>query len=133
MTRTTTRTTRSDDREERFAPYVEAWCRRFAVQAEEDRRHAEEAWEEARQATAFLAEHYGVRRVVLFGSLPAGRFREGSDVDLAVDGLAPERFFRADGQLAWNATVPIDLKLFSDCPPSLLERIEREGVVLHER
>ena len=97
MTRTTTRTTLSEGCEERFAPYVEAWRRRFAVQAEEDRRHAEEAWEEARKATAFLAEHYGVRRVVLFGSLPAGRFREGSDVDLAVDGLAPERFFRADG------------------------------------
>lgn len=126
------RTTTPEGPDDRSAPYVEAWRRRFAEQAEADRRYAEEAWEEARKAARFLADRYGVRRVVLFGSLPAGRFRQGSDVDLAVDGLAPERFFRADAQLAWNASVPIDMKLFADCPLSLLERIDREGVVLHE-
>jgi hypothetical protein len=39
-----------------------------------------------------LKEH-GAREVYLFGSAATDKMREGSDVDLAVTGLPPERFF----------------------------------------
>jgi len=126
-----TKTTRGEY-EDRFAPYVSAWRRRWKAEEEAAFRRRSHALDEAARAARLLVEHYGVRRVVLFGSLAWGRFRSTSDVDLAVSGLAPERFFRAAGDLDREISVPIDLKLISECPPVLQQRIESEGMVLHE-
>jgi predicted nucleotidyltransferase len=49
----------------------------------------------AKAAAALKAE--GAREVYLFGSATTGMMRDDSDVDLAVAGLPPERFFRAMG------------------------------------
>jgi predicted nucleotidyltransferase len=117
---------------ERFAAFAEAWKRRARRRDEEDGRRSEEALGEARRAARILAERYSVTRVTLFGSLAWPRaFRSDSDIDLAVEGLAPEHFFRADAELAREIAFPIDLKLLSDCPPGLRERIELEGIALH--
>lgn len=117
---------------ERFAAYAAAWKRRARERETEDRRRAEEALAEARRAARILAERYGVTRVTLFGSLAWPRpFRHDSDIDLAVEGLAPEHFFRADAELAREIPFPVDLKPLPDCWPSLRERIEREGLVLY--
>jgi predicted nucleotidyltransferase len=40
----------------------------------------------------------GAREVYLFGSAATGTVGEGSDIDLAVSGLAPELFIRAMGR-----------------------------------
>ncbi|MBI3942775.1 MAG: nucleotidyltransferase domain-containing protein, partial [Chloroflexi bacterium] len=44
-----------------------------------------------------LRERFGVRQVILFGSLGGrgGPWHSQSDIDLAVAGLAPEEFFTA--------------------------------------
>jgi predicted nucleotidyltransferase len=118
-------------RRERYAPYVDAWRRRLAAQREAAEAGRARALEEARRAARILAEHYGVSRVILFGSLAWRRFGPTSDIDLAVEGLAPSRFFRADAELAREIPLPVDLKLLSECPPLLRSRIEKEGVILH--
>lgn len=58
-------------------------------------RH-QQALEAADRCKRLLVERFGARRVILFGSA-AGRgvWHERSDLDLAVEGLAPERFFAA--------------------------------------
>lgn len=127
---TTQRTT--DAGEDPHAPYIEAWKRRIAAREAADRKFAGEAMEVAREAAGRLVEGFGVERVILFGSLAGWRrFRRDSDIDLAVDGLAPQPFIRADADLAWHLSAPIDLKLLDDCPSLLRQRIEEEGVVLH--
>jgi len=60
-----------------------------------------------RAATALKAA--GAREVYLFGSTATGRLRKGSDVDMAVSGLPPERFFEALGEAADVLDVPLDL------------------------
>jgi predicted nucleotidyltransferase len=47
----------------------------------------------------FLAEKFNVRGVYLFGSLAEGFFHEGSDIDLAVEGLEPHLYFKALAEL----------------------------------
>lgn len=118
-------------RRERYAPYVDAWCRRLAAQREADETGRARALEEARRAARILVERYGVSRVILFGSLAWRRFGPASDIDLALEGLPPSRFFRADAELAREIPLPVDLKLLSECPPLLRRRIEEEGVTLH--
>lgn len=51
----------------------------------------------------------GAREVYLFGSAAKGTRREGSDVDLAVEGLPPEAFFPAMAKAARILGVPLDL------------------------
>jgi predicted nucleotidyltransferase len=125
-------TSKQGAEEDRFAPYVAAWRRRWQAEEEAVQRRRSQALAEAERAARMLVERYGVRKVVLFGSLAWGRFQMTSDVDLAADGLAPERFFRAAADLSREISVPIDLKLISDCPPVLRRRIAEEGMVLFE-
>ncbi|MBN1422323.1 MAG: nucleotidyltransferase domain-containing protein [Planctomycetes bacterium] len=74
-----------------------------------------------------LRTRYGVRRVLLFGSVARGEIHERSDVDLAVEGLDPAEFFRAAGECMDLLSLPIDLIPLEAAPPGLRERIEREG------
>lgn len=64
---------------------------------------------EAITEAARILRAQGAREVYLFGSVAAGRARDGSDVDLAVAGLPPERFFRALGLAAYALDRPLSL------------------------
>jgi len=118
--------------EDRFAPYVAAWKRRWQAEKEAVERRRSQALAEAERAARLLADRHGAKKVVLFGSLAWGRFGATSDIDLAAQGLAPERFIRADADLCREISLPVDLKLVDDCPPALRRRIAEEGVVLYE-
>ena len=60
------------------------------------------------QAVAVL-KSAGAREIYVFGSAAGGTLREHSDLDLAVSGLPPERFFKALGGAMMAAKCPIDL------------------------
>lgn len=90
---------------------------------------------DARSTAALIAkglgERYGARKVFLFGSLARGDQGQVFDIDLAVKGISPERFFEAVG-FATGQTQKwkIDLVDVDDCAGSLRDMIEKEGVVL---
>ena len=52
---------------------------------------------------------FGATDVYLFGSIAKGTFREDSDIDLAVSGIPPEKFFEAMGQAEDILNREIDL------------------------
>jgi predicted nucleotidyltransferase len=68
----------------------------------------DETRELIKRAAAALKEA-GAHEVYLFGSGVKGGLREGSDIDLAVSGLAPEKFFQAMGQIGDILQRPFDL------------------------
>ena len=51
----------------------------------------------------------GAREVYLFGPAASGSPREESDIDLAVSGLPPEKFFHAMGEAHSLLGCPMDL------------------------
>ena len=51
----------------------------------------------------------GAQEVFVFGSAATGKLREDSDVDLAVSGLPPERFFEAMGRAGDALGCTLDL------------------------
>nr|HID13681.1 nucleotidyltransferase domain-containing protein [Anaerolineae bacterium] len=96
--------------EAEVAEYRRYWHERAAREAA--RRHAValRARAEARRVAQMLVREFGASRVYLFGSLAReGRFHERSDVDLAVEGIAPERFFKAWAAADAHSGVPIEL------------------------
>jgi len=68
----------------------------------------------------------GAREVYVFGSAAAGRLRKGSDVDLAVSGLPPERFFDAMGKAQDALQYALDLVDLDEATP-FTDYLKEEG------
>lgn len=79
------------------------------------------------ELAGLLAADFGVGRVWLFGSLVWGRPDERSDIDLAVEGLPPERFIEALAALMQAAPTSIDLLRLEEAPAALRARILASG------
>lgn len=78
-----------------------------------------------------LCARYGARKVFLFGSLARGDQGPVYDIDLAVKGISPARFFEAVAFVTGQSRKwKIDLVDVDDCTGSLRDMIEKEGVVL---
>ena len=60
----------------------------------------------------------GAHEVYVFGPAASGSLRASSDVDLAVSGLPPERFFEAIGEAADILNGPWTSWTSSKTPPS---------------
>jgi predicted nucleotidyltransferase len=126
-------TPRYNDHVSEFEPYVRAWRERWARDAERDGEAAAAARALADRLAALLCERFGIRRVVLAGSLARGEFRRGSDIDLAVEGLPPGELFRAGAALEERAgDVAVDLVPIESASPEYLARLGREGIVLRD-
>ena len=82
-----------------------------------------------RKAITEIAQRYRVSRILLFGS-SADPDRKARDIDLAVEGLVPGKFFEFYGDLLWGVSRPVDLvDLTRD---SMFNRLIRaEGVLLY--
>lgn len=83
-----------------------------------------------REAISQIAARYGVRRLLLFGS-GAALDREARDIDLAVEGLPPEVFFRFYGELLFSVSRPVDLVDLSQ-DTRFTRLVRAEGVPLYE-
>lgn len=111
--------------------YKAAWRRRQAAAERAERGRAEQARTVAREAARILREEFGAERIRLFGSLARGTFGAGSDIDLAVEGIAERDLFRAQGRLLGLSTsFAIDLVDVRTARPALQRSIETEGVEL---
>lgn len=77
---------------------------------------------------AALLKDAGAREVYVFGSVAAGRAGEGSDVDLAVAGLPPERFFPVMARLADLFDRTVDLVDLDDSTP-FITYLRRKGLL----
>ncbi len=89
---------------------------------------------EAYQVACDLAARMGsedasLRRVVLFGStLPGRRYREDSDIDLAVEGGDRALLER----LASEVNHDVDIIGMEDLRPGIRDRVRDEGICLYE-
>lgn len=73
-------------------------------------KRRDQALETAEACIRLLKERFSARRVILFGSLAGpGLWHDCSDIDLAVEGLAPEEFFPA--YAACRDLLPRDMDL----------------------
>lgn len=78
-----------------------------------------------------IADRYKVKRVLLFGSSAVSSATgEGGDIDLAVEGIPAEDFFKFYGDLLFGLRRPVDLvDLSSDSKFNRLVR--RDGIPIY--
>jgi predicted nucleotidyltransferase len=78
-----------------------------------------------------LVEEFGARRVVLFGSIAHGLPSAEPDIDLLVEGVAPDRLGEAHGRLFALAPLPVDLVALETGPARVVAGALESGEVLH--
>jgi predicted nucleotidyltransferase len=84
-----------------------------------------------RKIISDCARDYGVKTVWLFGSALEEQSQAG-DIDLAVEGLAPEQFFDFYGKLYFELPKPVDLVDLSQDPP-IAAIIREKGIRIYEQ
>ena len=76
-----------------------------------------------------ISEKYHAKRVLLFGSC-LDVTRESRDIDIAVEGVSPEDFFKYYGDLMLKLSKPIDVVDLSE-RSKFTELIQQEGILLY--
>ena len=115
-----------------MSPHLAAWLeRRRRAAAAEGERATAIARERMPEIVQCLVDEFGATRIVLFGSLLSGRLEQQSDVDLAVRGIAPARYFDALARVTEILGRDVDLVELDRASASLLRRIRETGEVLH--
>lgn len=117
-----------------FEPYIRAWQKRFKERRQEKAELARKARREALAIAEMLADRFEVEAVYLIGSaLDDERFDETSDLDLAVRGLNPLRYWEAMAVAEELTRLPFDLIDLGTAGESMRHRVEEEGLVLYDR
>lgn len=89
---------------------------------------------EAKRLSQVLIENFEAEAVHLFGSLVWSDIHTPeTDIDLAVSGLAPERYLEAMSYLERESNFPVDLVELEKVSDHLRQRILTEGKLLSER
>jgi predicted nucleotidyltransferase len=79
-----------------------------------------------------LVGEFGATHVVLIGSLARGLYDDGSDIDLAVEGISPSRQFDAYCRLWEIAGHPVDVLRLEDNNPFVRSAVNSHGEILHD-
>ncbi len=108
------------------------WKQRMTQQAAQNKKLVNQARSDVDTIVEMLVSQFGVRRVILFGSLVRGRFRETSDIDLAVEGLRKKDYFLAVAEANDLTRRWVDLKPFEDLEPHFRDRVLQTGECVYE-
>jgi len=84
--------------------------------------------EDVDRAVRILKEA-GCTEVYVFGSVAEGEYHEGSDLDLAVRGCPPERFYELAGTLLCELEHLVDLIPLDDADP-FTRFLQEEGALV---
>ena len=114
--------------------YIEAASSRTAQPelTPEQEQEREQILERLQEVAAMLKSRFGVRRVILFGSLARKlSFATGSDVDIAVEGLDKKKYWQA-----WKLAEemigdrPVDFVEIETAKESLKQAVQLYGIDL---
>ena len=116
----------------KYRAYKQAWKHRKKRSNIETRQLALKALKIAEKCAAILHQDYDVQRIFLFGSLADGYFRKNSDIDLVVEGLNPEYYYKALCKIYRIAEkFDVDLIPFEDY--KYKQSVLEQGVLFDER
>lgn len=116
---------------EELKSYQASARKRQAQRQQQRLKRQQQGLQVAKQAAQILKQEFGATQVKLFGSmLNVRRIHAESDVDLAVEGLADDRYLEALTQLLDLSTLSVDLVQMEHCQPKIREAIAQQGVSL---
>jgi len=85
--------------------------------------------QEDKEAIIAIAKRFSASRVLLFGS-SLDPTRKAHDIDLGVEGIRPQDFFRFYGELLFALSKPVDLVDLS-VSTKFTRLVKEEGIPIH--
>jgi uncharacterized protein len=113
--------------------HIDYWRQVIVDQNADNQRQTKQAWQEVGQIVELLRTHFGATQIIVFGSLVKDRFHETSDIDIAVAGIPPERYFESVGAANRCSNRWVDLKPLEALEPRFLQRVMATGVLLDDK
>ena len=77
--------------------------------------------------------NYGALKIILYGSLARGNYRTDSDIDICVEGISDNNYFRAVAECLMKTERRVSILDFQNTRGYFRERILEEGKVIYER
>lgn len=115
---------------ERYASFHRTSLETYKKQRQEITNRA---YNSLQDIVVILKNKPSVTRAVLFGSLVNGTFREGSDIDIAVEGIPPYNFFSTWREIEEKTGIKIDLIDLNPDDMPIYNIIKRTGKIIYER
>lgn len=112
--------------------FIDYWQQRQQQQAAEREALRQRAWQQVQRSAQVLRQQFGATGVFVYGSLVKDRFSAESDIDIAVAGLAKERFYEAVAAVNEGCDRWIDLKPIESLEPYFWQRIQTQGIWINE-
>ena len=76
---------------------------------------------------------YDVDKVLVYGSVARGDYKDGSDLDICVEGLDSEYFFMALGECMMKSEHSVSVTDLNNTSGYFRERILKEGKIIYEQ
>ncbi len=86
------------------------------------------AREKVKAAARIIKEDFGASRVILYGSLATGHFKEGSDIDLLISGFTGSFWNMYIQVEEITAPIPVSVICLEDASESLIAEAYERGV-----
>ncbi len=86
----------------------------------------EESVKKDLEKAAKILKEFGAKEVYLFGSQAVGNAGKYSDLDLAVSGIPPEKFYEAGGEVMFAVSLPVHI-IDLDFPNDFTEYLRANG------
>lgn len=90
----------------------------------------DDALRKALLIAGILKGRYGVRKVYLYGSLAWGGFREGSDIDIFIEGFEGQYWRMYADMQRLASPFDVSIVLAEDASQSLRDTVAKSGVIL---
>lgn len=112
--------------------YIAHFKKREKEKAEQRKKVAQQALKEVKKKVPALTGDFPeIKKIMLFGSLAEGRFGRSSDIDLYIEGLKPENYYKALHKL--EDLLGKEVELYTDTDSKdFIEKIKTRGIVLYE-
>ena len=112
--------------------FIDYWQQQQQQQAAQLDSLKHQAWQDVKRITQVLRQQFGATGVFVYGSLVKDRFTADSDIDIAVTGLAKERFYEAVAVVNDVCDRWVDLKPIESLEPYFWQRIQSQGIWVDE-
>ena len=93
---------------------------------------SEEIRQDIEKIATILLRH-GAHRIILYGSLARGDYRPDSDIDVCVEGIPDDQYFRVLAECLMRSAPRVSVLNFEDTSGYFRQRVIDEGKILYER